>query len=348
LLRAIATERPRPMTHADALGPAIDAMMDPDPARRWDMATCAKRLRGIADIGPMAAVARAGAAAAAVVPLLDPDGTQVLAPPVVEPTQRLAATAPPVDPTKHFDSAAPSVGPTQRLDVAASPLDSTKKYAVPAAPPDPTQRLGAVTPLVGQPLRLGASTHATKSDGRGSRQRWQPLAYAALLVAALGVAYLLTQLGGQGANTTAPLATSAATPAASARPAPTTPAPSTTSGAAQVRERPGSSNRGPKNKDLEKFVTSYYSEVTKDTDRTWDQLTPRMQGAAGGREGYDSFWRSIDKVEVNEFQVNASGESAVANLTFTRSDGTSSTESHEFTFVKDRGDYFIESDQFLG
>jgi serine/threonine protein kinase len=47
LLQVIATDRPGPMTHAGALGPAIDAMMHEDPARRWEMATCAQRLAGI-------------------------------------------------------------------------------------------------------------------------------------------------------------------------------------------------------------------------------------------------------------------------------------------------------------
>ena len=44
LLREIATEPPRPMQHAGALAPAIAAMMDQDPAHRWDMATAARRL----------------------------------------------------------------------------------------------------------------------------------------------------------------------------------------------------------------------------------------------------------------------------------------------------------------
>jgi len=44
LLREIATVPPRPMEHAGALAPAIAAMMHDDPARRWDMATAAKRL----------------------------------------------------------------------------------------------------------------------------------------------------------------------------------------------------------------------------------------------------------------------------------------------------------------
>ena len=70
LLRAIATERPRPMTHAGALGPALDAMMHGDPARRWDMATSAQRLGGIAAVD-----------ATVVMPQVDPAATAVVAAP---------------------------------------------------------------------------------------------------------------------------------------------------------------------------------------------------------------------------------------------------------------------------
>jgi hypothetical protein len=295
-------------------------------------------------------------------PLPDPAGTQVLAAQVNEPTQRLAAATPPINPTQRLAAATPPINPTQRLaaatppinpterlDVSAPPVDPTRRFEVATPPVDPTRRLGAGLPPVKPPWPVETTPPATLPASRGNRSHWQPLAYAALLVAALGVAYLLTQLGDQGANTAAPLAARVTTPAVSAKPAPpaspSTPAQTTASPPAQVPARPGNSGRGHKN--LEKFVTAYYSEVTKNTDRTWDQLTPRMQDAAGGREGYNTFWRAIDKVEVNQFQENGSGDSAVVNLTFTRNDGTSSTETHQFTFVTDRGDTFIESDQFL-
>lgn len=88
LLQAIATERPRPMTHAGPLRPAIEAMMGEDPAGRWDMATCAQRLRDIA-VG----------CATAVVPLLEPGtpaSTQVPAAEPVIPTRRMEPAAEPV------------------------------------------------------------------------------------------------------------------------------------------------------------------------------------------------------------------------------------------------------------
>jgi hypothetical protein len=283
LLQTIATERPRPMKHAGALRPAIDAMMHEDPARRWDMATSARRLGGIARGGNTV-----------VMPRVDPAGTEVIAARSVEPTQRLEAVAP----------------------VAVAPAG---------------------------PRGLGGGAPLPPLDDRRSGRRRLPLVIVALLVAALGVTYLLSQLGDLG-GTTAVVGTTTRTTAA---------------GASQTSHSPTATSRAPSssttaalapdaNKNLDNFVNSYYSDVTKDTNHTWVQLTPTMQNAAGGRGGYDGFWQTIDKVKVNQTQANASAKTAVVNLTFTRNDGTTSTETHQFTFVTDGTGYLIESDRFLG
>ena len=282
LLRAIATERPRPMTHAGALAPAIDAMMDEDPARRWDMATSAKRLSDIA-----------GVDATAVMPVVEPGDTAVMS--MVEPAG--TAVMPQV-------TAVPPVEPTKQLEVAAQPpVEPTKQLEVAAQPP----------------------------DGRGSGRRRVALAFAAFLVAAIGMAFLLSQLGDQGSNTAAPATTRATAPAKTAAPSPS-----------KSSEEP--STRG-EQKAVESFVKSYYADVTKETDRTWDLLSPRMQDFARGRENYDDFWKTIDKVRVNQVRAYASGTKASVDLTFTRDDGSTSTETHQLTFVTHDGDYLIDSDR---
>ncbi len=156
LLRAIATERPRPMTHAGALAPAIEAMMDADPALRWDMATSARRLGGIARITMRIAV-----------PALQ--ATQVLHPArAPEPTQAL-------EPTQAFKTVAPGAGAAAVLPAAAvraaTPADAaaaltakvaekprpaaraaepkvveTKAAAVPAAEPKVVETKAAAVP----------------------------------------------------------------------------------------------------------------------------------------------------------------------------------------------------------
>jgi serine/threonine protein kinase len=304
LLRVIATERPRPMTHAGSVGPAIEAMMHEDPARRWDMATSARRLRGIA---------RAGSTA--VMPRVAPARTKVIAVRSVEPTRRLEVLA-------HVSGAAVAVAP-----VAVARFSGRPEVA----------------------RRGGLDSHAPMppADHRRSGRRWLPLVLVAVLVAALGVAYLRSQAGDLSGTT------AAVGPASR-----TTPARTTVTSASKISEPPSATSPaqssttatpGPgANKNLQNFVSSYYLEVTKDTNQTWDQLAPKMQRAAGGRHGYDGFWKTIEKVKVNQTRANASAKSAVVNLTFTRTDGSTSTETHRFTFVTDGKAYLIESDQFLG
>ncbi len=270
MLRAIATERPRPMTHAGALVPAINAMMHEDPALRWDMATSARRLGGIAA-----------------------DTTAVM------PT--FTRTPIPTDAT------------------AAMPLAGLADTALMAAPADP-------------------------EDPKGGRQ-WLPLMLVSLLVVAFGVV-LLSQLTGQGGTTAAPGTTVTQAPAKVTAPAPSKPSASPTSNGRAADGTPAAPDRDA-DKKLEDFVNAYYSEVTKDTDNTWDQLSPNMQSTAGGRESYDDFWHSIDKVKVSQTQANASTGQAVVRLTFTRDDGTRSTETHQFTFVTHDDEYLIESDQLV-
>src|SRR5665811_679061 len=123
------------MTHAGALAPAIEAMMDEDPASRWDMATSAKRLGGIAAIEATAILPVVGAGDIAILPAVASGDTAVM----------------PVD------AVLPPVEATRQLDVAAPP------------PPPP--------------------------HDRGSGRRRVSLALGALLLAAIGMAFFVNQLG---------------------------------------------------------------------------------------------------------------------------------------------------------
>jgi eukaryotic-like serine/threonine-protein kinase len=357
VLRAIATERPRPMTHAGALGPAIDAMMDADPARRWDMATSAKRLGGVARITSLMPRVDLPGTAVTAAPLFEP--TQTL-----EPTQRLEAAAPvakpPVakPPVAAVPVAKPPVvavpvakspvakPPVVAVPVAKSPVAKPPVVAVPVAKPPVAAVPVAESPVVAVPVLADPVVIAPvlPLHDRRSAPRWLPLVLVSLLVVVLGVAYL-SQLGRQGGTTTGtaskttsakPNATGA--PKISEQPTATSPAPAVVTAA----PAPNAEKR------LENFVKSYYSEVTQDTSRTWGQLTPTMQQSAGGRSGYDGFWGTISGVKVNQTQANSSVTQATVNLTFTRKDGTTSTENHQFTFVAQSGGYLINSDKFLG
>jgi eukaryotic-like serine/threonine-protein kinase len=159
----------------------------------------------------------------------------------------------------------------------------------------------------------------------------------ALLVAAFGVVFLVNQLGDpDGTNAVSGKAAATAPAKPTVTGAPKTSAPPTTPAAVVDPST---------DKKLESFVKSYYSAVTKHTDRTWAQLSPTMQNTARGRDGYDGFWGTIDKVKVNEVRANAAANNAVANLTFTSKNGATSTETHQFTFVRNDDGYLIESDR---
>ena len=194
-----------------------------------------------------------------------------------------------------------------------------------------------------------------------------------VLLAALG-AYLVSQMGqdasgpGTPASTGTPTAprTSApspsSSPSATSAPSSTTPssAPSTTSTAPTTSTpsstAPTTSSPSPSSTSaaggvaggdqaLAGFVTSYFADVTKDRDRTWRLLTPAMQDAAGGRSGYEGFWGSIASVRTTQTRADAKGKEADVTLTYTRKDGTTSTEKHRLTFKTEHGGYLIDSDR---
>jgi hypothetical protein len=433
MLRMIATQRPRPMVHAGPLAPAIEAMMHEDPASRWDMATSARRLGGIARITTV--IPRPDPAATSVMPgtLAPPDSTQPL-----QPTQRLTASsagqqAPTSAQQMATQQAATQQAATQQAATqqaatqqAATQQAATKQNAgmpkatktqpepssgqtllasPPAAslqgakPPAATASASPGVPVTervpqaptasspGLPVQgsngqgsNGQGSNALSSNGQGSgdpgddeasffgvrprnresRRRMAPLVLVAVavLLAVLGTAYLLSQPDGQSgtsANQTTrsapaktPPSAQEPTTGAQAPQVPVSPAPEPASPSAQATASPSapppvapapSSPRAAQN-----FVRSYFANVTQDTSRTWDQLTPAMQRAAGSRAGYDSFWRSIKRVRINQTQVNASGTRVVVNLTYIGRRG-SSTETKTFTVVNRNGRYLIDNER---
>jgi Protein kinase domain len=415
LLRAIASERPRPMTHAGVLAPALDAMMHEDPARRWDMATSAKRLASIARITQ-------------VMPRVDPVQTHVIDAEPLEPTQALAATqrlevvapvvaarvakppiivpvganapvvavpvvakapvvkppaaAPPVVNTPVVAApvakapvvAAPVVAvpvvatapvvkppvaapPVVNMPVVAAPVAKTPVVAAPvvAAPPVvntpvvaapvakmPAVALAAKTPGVRPPAAKAplVATPVLPWQDRIRARRWLALLLIGMLAMGFAVTYLsrLSHQSGVTAVTTA-RSTSAKLKATSA---PTISEQPTATGSAPSRATIAPVQNP--NTRLGNFLTSYYSAVTKDTSPTWAQLTPSMQQRAGGRGGYDGWWKTVAAVKVNRTEANASGTSAVVSLTFTMTDGRRSTETHRFTFVSHNGGYLVDTD----
>jgi len=217
--------------------------------------------------------------------------------------------------------------------------------AAPAADAPVVEAAAPARPEPQGPPDVYGGVPVVPSHDRRIGRRWVPLALVALLVSALGMVYLLSLFGDPGrpiAGMTS--ATTQAKPTATGTSKVSEPSRATSSAPGSVTAAPAQNA----DQKLEDFVTSYYSDVTKDTGRTWGELAPTMQNAAGGRAGYDGFWKTIDRVRVNQTRADVSGKRAVVSLTFTRSDGRTSTENHQFTFITDGGGYLIASDKFLG
>src|SRR3954471_9060884 len=117
LLREIATEPPRPVQHAGAMAPAIAALMDLDPARRWDMATAARRLGEISR-GDTSLL----------------EATQVSA--TQGDTTQLLTTAAPLEATQRM-AVPPTAAPTTAPDPAQSALPHPGPVAGGGPPPGP-------------------------------------------------------------------------------------------------------------------------------------------------------------------------------------------------------------------
>jgi serine/threonine protein kinase len=91
------------------------------------------------------------------------------------------------------------------------------------------------------------------------------------------------------------------------------------------------------------FLRDYFSKAPGGTDAGWALLTPRYQGEVG-RRSYDGFWRTIRSVDVGRVS-DAGGEAVDAALTYTRMDGSTTTEQHHLSLVRSGGGYLIDGDE---
>jgi hypothetical protein len=359
------------MTHAGALAPAIEAMLHEDPACRWDMATSARRLGAIARVG-----------APAYPPRADPAATRVIGAPLIESTQALSAAVPvavaapvaaalvvprPVVPVPVVSAPVAEV-PVARATVVAEAVAVPPAVSKDALEPKPVAAEPvvarvpmAMAPAVKSPVVARSVTPAAAvakapvsvgpvppSHDEGSGLPWKPFVLVALLVGLVTVVFLMSQASHPGAPaaTTKPTTSGQPGPQATSAPAvapkTTEPPPATTSAPTTASAPTGREA----DKQLAEFVHTYYSDVTHQDkrDQTWTQLTSGMQTTtAGGRAGYESWWRGFESVHVNGTQVNAAAMTGTADLTYTRTNGNELRQTDRFTFVRRGGVWLIDT-----
>jgi eukaryotic-like serine/threonine-protein kinase len=236
---------------------------------------------------------------------------------------------------------------------------ATARFAAPAAPATAAAATGATAAAAAaarasdrgeEPGPSRASTPPgpaapKQSPGRPRSRRRGPV-YALLVLVALllvlgGVAFAasLRDDGGSAGNDTPGGTSPSQSPSQQASDTPSR-SPSQSSQGPSRSSTPTGSGTGLAAKKA--FLSNYFSKAPGGTDAGWALLTPRYQQEIG-RGSYDGFWSTIRSVDVGEVRT-AGGNTVDASLTYTRTDGSTTTEQHQLTLVPSGGGYLIDGD----
>ncbi|MBA8793304.1 serine/threonine protein kinase [Friedmanniella endophytica] len=344
LLHRIASEQPRPVQRAAALGPLIESMLAPSPQDRPAMAEVTRRLRGLVDTG--------------VLPAADPDATVALtAPTVLDRSEQGDDQVTPARPTARVAPLAPTPSPAATVPVSP---DGTRLLATPtdpgrADPDDDARRRTA--PVVARSVSEAPPGRTPPAERSRRRAGWIAPLVALLAVVVLAGAlgwYLLRDTGsaaGPTGGTTAPSSgrttgsgsTGSARPSASSTPSTSASPTSSPSASATSASSSPSASAG----QLAAAISSYYAVMPGDTDAGWQRLTTRyQQSTAGGRSAYDRFWGQVRAVSVQDVSGDPPDQ-AIATIVYTYDDGRVVTDRTRFGLVPVDGTLEIDSSQVL-
>jgi serine/threonine protein kinase len=230
----------------------------------------------------------------------------------------------------------------ERDQVRAEPAPvahpDTRAFAAPPRPsspgPPPPVRRPPPAPPIPPP------------DSRDDRHRrsWLPIAAVAVVVAIAVVLGIVLLSSSGDSNNNAGGATSgqsspSAPPTSSSKRASSSSASSSTqsSSASSTSASSSASTGTPTGPELAAAVSNYFSYIPGNLDAGWAHLTPHFQKTkAKSRQSYDSYWKSISRVDV----TNASGrapDTASATLTYHYANGHVVTQHTTFRFVRQGG-----------
>ncbi|MDT4940657.1 MAG: eukaryotic-like serine/threonine-protein kinase, partial [Pseudonocardiales bacterium] len=107
---------------------------------------------------------------------------------------------------------------------------------------------------------------------------------------------------------------------------------------------PPAGGAGATAQELADAITEYFQLVPGDLDAGWDRLTPHFQETrAQGRDTYDSYWNSVDHVDVTSVQ-GLPPDSATADLVYHYDDGRVVSQTSTFTLVREDGILKIDAE----
>jgi serine/threonine protein kinase len=220
------------------------------------------------------------------------------------------------------------------------------------------------------PTRSGGTLPGSTGDGQ-SRGRLLVLAAVAAVAVLIVVVLIVSSMNGDGKDgrTAAPPGTATSTavdnpvapstdaagpaqqepPAATSAPQPsTTPAPSSASVTPSPSVPPTTTPPptttaplGPLTADrIAQFIQGYYGMLPGNVGGAWVQLSPSYQTQTGGYDAYARFWGSVRSVRVGAVTPNGENR-AVASLTYSLKDGSTSSENRWFQVASDNGRLLI-------
>jgi serine/threonine protein kinase len=291
VLHDIASQNPPTPERAGFLEPALNRMMDRDPASRWSMRDAAHALRRLAD--------------------------------------------------KHRENT--------RESALGAP--ATAAFERPTPTPAPAEPSTAAPRTAARPAPAESSTGASY-EVRPRRRRtgaYAVLAALLLLIVLGGIAWVASQRGhdpsssaskgssaGAKHSSTPKKSPSANHPSSASQQSSTTPAPTRTSAPA--------SGSGTSAADQARFLRDYFSTAPGGTDAGWAMLGPHERAKAGGRGGYDGFWRTIRSADASNVSATDGGSTAQATITYHRTDGSSTSERHTYRLIRSHGHYLLDDE----
>ncbi len=206
-------------------------------------------------------------------------------------------------------------------------------------------------PTAARPATAGGVVPAREGDDRGRRRTAPWLAAAVvllLLMLGAGVMALTRDSGKQEAEATPAGSKSpstsrsrASSPASKPTPRKTqTPSPEPTPESTPTKKPAGSSATA-----MEQRVKDYFSVMPDDTDTGWSMLAPSMQ--AQGRDAYESWWDSIQSVDLQQAHAVGGQSKVEIVLTYYFKDGSAKQETQQLTMQDSRDGYLIADDEVL-
>ncbi|MBA3989656.1 MAG: protein kinase [Propionibacteriales bacterium] len=333
MLSIITREPLPPPTHAGPLTGVLAGMLEPDASRRATIAEVLADLRAVEQEGRATRTSRGAAAVVAASPGAPerPDPTTSLEHPRQE-----------------------SVEPDYEKPVAVpAPVGGWSDEGAADEPPPPRERgrLGRVAMVaLGLFVLVGAGALLWNTVGLGADDETDPTSSNSSTDAGENTAEGQSPQDTGSPSTNEPDTTtegdeptSAEDPTTSISEDPTTSISEdpTTS----ISEDPTTDPVVPPSGDSEAFTESYFATVPGNLDAGWSMLAPSYRQELG-RGSYDGFWGTIESVELGSVDID--GNTVTYQITYTRTDGSTSEETKLLT-LKPAGDsYLITSDQPAG